>query len=125
MKKLHVLCVKRIYDASAEDDGYRILIDRLWPRGIRRETARIDDWWKDIAPSAELRRWFGHKPERFAEFAEKYGAELSASAVFPGKVHQLRALLEKDSVTLLYGAKDTEHNNAAVLKEILERTLGK
>ena len=77
--------IKRVYDAPAGDDGYRVLVDRLWPRGISKERAVLDDWWKDIAPSPELRKWFGHEPERFAEFAEKYRAELSTGTAAPAR----------------------------------------
>ncbi len=113
-----MLKIKRIYDQPAKDDGYRILVDRLWPRGISKERAAIDLWLKEIAPSAELRTWFGHKPERFSEFSHKYEEELSASP----DVDQLRQKLsdKKHNVTLLYAAKDPVNNHAVVLKKFLE-----
>ncbi len=109
--------IKRAYDAPADDDGMRILVDRLWPRGLRRDRARIDLWLKDVAPSTELRRWFGHDPARWAVFQERYRAELA-----DGKA--LEALLEivtqRPTVTLLFGAHDAQHNNARVLLPICE-----
>ena len=78
----HTVRVKRVYEAAAEDDGYRVLVDRLWPRGLSKVRAHLDEWLKDVAPSTELREWFGHKPERFAEFTQRYEAELDGSAGF-------------------------------------------
>ena len=112
------LQIKRIYEAAAADDGFRVLIDRLWPRGISKERAALDDWWKDIAPSPELRTWFGHKEERFAEFAEKYRAELSIGTAAP--MHMVTVsehLAAGENVTLLYGAKDPKINQAVVLRD--------
>lgn len=123
MESMHKIHIKRVYEALSETDGVRILTDRLWPRGIKRETARINDWWKDTAPSTELRKWFGHDPERFEEFAEKYRKELQNSAKFPEQVRQVRELLGKSPVTLLYGARDTKHNHAVVLRLVLEERL--
>lgn len=114
--------VKRIYDPPDPDDGIRILVDRIWPRGIKKETARIDEWLKEIAPSDELRKWFGHRPERWEEFKRRYFEELD------GKGHILGPLLEKlkgQRITLLYSAKDREHNNAVALKVYLVERLGK
>lgn len=110
--------IKRVYDAPAGDDGYRVLVDRLWPRGISKERAALDDWWKDIAPSPELRKWFGHEPERFAEFAEKYRAELSTGTAAPARMRDAAAHLGAgENVTLLYGAKDPKFNQACVLRD--------
>ncbi len=109
--------IKRIYDLPAETDGYRILIDRLWPRGLSKKRAAISEWFKDIAPSSELRVWFGHKPERFTEFSKRYVQELdqnSATAEF------LRLCMTHKNVTLLYGAKDPNINQATVLLDYCE-----
>ena len=109
--------LKRVYLAAEETDGYRILVDRLWPRGISKEKAKIDLWLKEVAPSNELRKWFGHDPERFNEFTERYKAELQAS----GALEELRqAIQEHPNTTLLYAAHDEQHNNAVVLQELLE-----
>ncbi len=108
--------IRRIYDEPAAEDGKRILVDRLWPRGIAKEKARIDEWLKEIAPSDELRKWFGHDPARWDEFRERYRRELEAKAEL---LDQLRGLTKKGTVTLLFAAKDEEHNNAVALKEIL------
>lgn len=110
--------IKRIYEAASPDDGFRVLIDRLWPRGISKERAALDDWWKDIAPSPELRTWFGHKEERFAEFAEKYRAELSTDTAAPTHMVTVSEhLAAGENVTLLYGAKDPKINQAVVLRD--------
>lgn len=110
--------LKRVYEAPAPADGYRILVDRLWPRGLARETAMIDRWEKEAAPSAALRKWFAHDPALWQGFRSKYLAELRANELLP----QLAALIrEKQTVTLLYAAKDTEHNQAVVLKAYLEK----
>ncbi len=109
--------LKRIYDEPAADDGKRILVDRLWPRGISKDKARIDEWLKEIAPSDELRKWFGHDPARWEEFRERYRQELEAKAEL---VAGLRELAAEGTVTLLFAAKDEEHNNAVVLKEMLK-----
>ena len=109
--------IKRIYEAPAADDGFRVLIDRLWPRGISKERAALDDWWKDIAPSPELRTWFGHKAEHFAEFAVKYRVELSTGSSAPTHMVTVAAQLGAGkNVTLLYGAKDPAINHARVLQ---------
>jgi uncharacterized protein YeaO (DUF488 family) len=108
--------IKRVYDEPAPADGYRVLVDRLWPRGIRKDDATLDEWMKDVAPSTDLRQWFGHDPEKFDEFADRYRAELERSAALA----RLRALRrEHDVVTLLYSAKDAEHNQAVVLRDLL------
>lgn len=109
---------KRVYDPPARSDGYRVLIDRLWPRGISKERARLDEWARELAPSTELRRWFGHDPTRFEEFRRRYEAELAAQ---PEKVDELRSRARKGTLTLVYAARDTEHNDAVVLAEVLRR----
>ena len=108
--------IKRAYAPVEETDGYRILVDRLWPRGISKEKAKIDLWMKSVAPSSDLRKWFGHVPERFPEFTKRYKAELAES----GALDDLRKVLsEHPDATLLFAAHDEEHNNAVVLKELL------
>lgn len=108
--------IKRAYAPAEESDGYRILVDRLWPRGISKEKAQIDLWLKSVAPSNELRKWFGHDPGKFPEFEQRYRAELAGS----GALDELRAVLrEHPDATLLFAAHDEEHNNAVVLKELL------
>lgn len=108
--------IKRAYAPAEETDGYRILVDRLWPRGISKEKAKIDLWLKPVAPSSDLRKWFGHVPERFPEFTKRYKAELAES----GALDDLRKVLsEHPDATLLFAAHDEEHNNAVVLKELL------
>jgi uncharacterized protein YeaO (DUF488 family) len=108
--------VKRIYDPPDRSDGVRILVDRLWPRGLSKDRAQIDDWLKDIAPSDELRKWFGHAPARWPEFRRRYKAELAEKSDL---LKTLRARVQAETVTLLYAARDTERNNAAVLAEVL------
>ncbi|MBV8087206.1 MAG: DUF488 family protein [Chloroflexi bacterium] len=110
--------IKRIYDEPAEDDGHRVLVDRLWPRGIRREEAHVDEWLKLVAPSDELRKWFNHKVERWPEFRERYLAELE-TAEQQRQLQRLRDLARWQPLTLLYGARDAEHNQAVVLLEAL------
>ena len=110
--------LKRAYDPASASDGYRVLIDRLWPRGITREHARLDEWARELAPSAELRRWFGHDPTRFAEFDRRYSVELAAQK---GKLRELRMRAREGTLTLVYGARDTEHNDAVVLAATLRR----
>lgn len=109
--------VKRAYDPPAASDGMRVLVDRLWPRGLKREDAKIDLWLKDVAPSADLRRWFGHDPARWPGFQERYRAELAGNAA----LDELRATVKHHKrVTLLFAAKDTEHNNAVVLRAVAD-----
>lgn len=111
------LQIRRVYEPSSPDDGFRVLIDRLWPRGLRRESVAIDLWFKDIAPSPALRTWFGHEPARWAGFGERYRAELDANVP---AVQRLAGLLRAHGrVTLLYGARDPVHNHAAVLRDYL------
>jgi len=112
------LRIKRAYEAPAASDGVRVLVDRLWPRGLARDAARIDHWLKDVAPSSDLRKWFGHDPERWPEFRKRYRVELQANA---GAVAELRALAKgAKTLTLVFAAKDEAHNNAVVLKDLLD-----
>lgn len=115
-----IVC-KRIYDQWKETDGFRILVDRFWPRGMKKETAGIDLWAKNIAPSDDLRRWFGHDPERFSEFRFRYLTELSANSGASEFSDIVKTKLLTGNVTLLYAAKDNRHNNAVILKERLEK----
>lgn len=108
--------IKRVYEAASESDGSRVLVDRLWPRGVAKADARVSWWAKELAPSSELRRWFGHDPERFAEFSRRYRLELSGKE----ELGALRRLVREGPVTLVYGARDREHNNAVVLRTLLE-----
>jgi uncharacterized protein YeaO (DUF488 family) len=108
--------LKRIYEPPQKSDGYRVLVDRVWPRGLSKDAAQIDLWMKDIAPSTALRKWFNHDPARWVGFQEKYRAELHELG---DKLDELRARAKKEPVTLLYGAKDTEHNQAVVLRDVL------
>lgn len=112
--------IKRIYEQPEDGDGLRVLVDRVWPRGVSKERARLALWMKEIAPSAELRRWFRHRPERFAEFGVRYEAELSGGEA-PGLLKQLSDWAKQDTVTLVYAAKEERFNQAVVLKRILER----
>jgi uncharacterized protein YeaO (DUF488 family) len=108
--------LKRAYESPAPYDGYRVLIDRLWPRGVSREKARLDEWARELAPSTELRRWFGHDPARFSEFRRRYIEQLATQEE---KLQELRRRARSGTLTLVYGARDTEHNDAVVLEEIL------
>lgn len=115
--------VKRIYDPPSPDDGYRVLIDRLWPRGLTREAARLDAWARELAVPDDLRHWFGHDPAKWEEFRARYRAELLA----PEKRPLLDTLIERartGTVTILYGAREERYNNAQVLREVLEERLG-
>ena len=108
--------LKRAYEPAASSDGYRVLIDRLWPRGVRRDAARLDEWARELAPSGELRRWFDHDPARFAEFRRRYTAELGGQEE---KLRELRRRARAGRLTLVYAAHDEEHNDAVVLAQIL------
>ncbi len=108
---------KRAYDAPAPGDGCRVLVDRLWPRGLTKDAAHIDLWLKDIAPSTHLRNWFNHEPARWREFEQRYFHEIEEH---PEALKALMAQVHKGRVTLVYGAKDQEHNNAVALKEFVE-----
>jgi uncharacterized protein YeaO (DUF488 family) len=112
--------IKRVYDPATAADGTRVLVDRLWPRGIRKADAKWAHWMKDVAPSPDLRRWFNHEPERFAEFSQRYRKELRGNAA----VEQLRKLGRGHVVTLLYGAHDPQINHAAVLLSALRARAG-
>ncbi len=120
---MHEIQCKRVYEFPANSDGKRILVDRLWPRGISRETAQIDQWAKDIAPSTDLRKWFSHDPERFEEFAVQYVRELDSNPAAERFMDSLRYNLAYGPVTFLYAAKDTEHNHVLVLKDWADRRL--
>lgn len=110
------LQAKRIYDPPDDSDGYRILIDHVWPRGVSRARARLDEWARELAPSGQLRKWFDHRPDRFAEFRAHYRDELLANA---DRIDELRRRATHSRVTILYAARDREHNNAVVLTELL------
>ncbi|GLI35722.1 DUF488 domain-containing protein [Desulforhabdus amnigena] len=112
--------LKRAYDPPGEDDGYRVLIDRIWPRGVGREAARLDVWLKEIAPSDELRKWFGHDPNKWKEFKNRYFQELDER---PEVVEELMKAAIKHSVTLVFAAKDREFNNAVALEEYLKERM--
>ncbi len=111
--------IKRVYDPPAPDDGQRVLVDRLWPRGLKREDARLDEWLREIAPSDELRRWFGHDPARWEEFQTRYRRELE-DAEHRAALETLRERVQRGPLTLLFAAKDAEHCNAQVLRALLE-----
>lgn len=113
--------IRRIYEAPGNQEGYRVLVDRVWPRGLSKEKVAFDSWEKDLAPSTELRKWFGHDPKRWEEFVRRYRRELES------QVGRLRSLLEtagSRDLTLLYGARDKEHNQAVVLQGLLEEMAG-
>jgi uncharacterized protein YeaO (DUF488 family) len=112
--------LKRAYEPAAPADGYRVLIDRLWPRGVTRERAALDAWERELAPSKELRQWFGHDPGRFAEFRRRYIEELRGERA---RLTRLRRLARDGTLTLVFSAHDPEHNDAVVLAEILRRGL--
>lgn len=109
--------LKRAYEAATDDDGKRILVDRIWPRGISKERAQLDRWAKDIAPSAELCKWFNHDPVKWGEFTRRYKEELDSRH---GQLKALAHEAKQGTLTLVYGARDEEHNQALVLKEALE-----
>ena len=108
--------VKRVYDPSEAADGYRVLIDHVWPRGVSRERAKLDEWARELAPSDQLRRWFDHVPERFDEFRARYRTELAAH---PHHIEELRTRARNGPLTIVYAARDREHNNAVVLAELV------
>ena len=107
---------KRVYDLADADDGHRVLIDHVWPRGVTRERARLDEWARDLAPSDQLRKWFDHVPERFGEFRSRYREELTAQTE---RLDDLRRRAESGRLTIVYAARDREHNNAVVLAELV------
>jgi len=112
-----VIRLKRVYEPPERSDGMRFLVERLWPRGVRKEALKLDAWLKDVAPSGELRRWFGHDPVRWDEFRRRYASELDAQ---PEAWHEILSAADNGTVTLLFSARDTLHNNAVALKSYLE-----
>src|SRR3989440_12905117 len=119
-KHEHRVELKRVYEEADANDGTRVLVDRLWPRGLSKERARVDAWLKEVAPSNDLRKWFGHDPEKFAEFQRRYEAEL-ASESGQEALARLRDLARQGPVTLVFAAHDSEHNDAVVLRDVLAR----
>lgn len=120
MKEVTSLKLKRVYEDSERSDGARFLVERLWPRGIKKEQLKLDAWLKNVAPSDSLRRWFGHDPLKWSEFQKKYRAELSDN---PDAWKPILEAAKRGRVTLLYSSRDTEHNNALVLKSFLEERI--
>ena len=110
--------IKRAYDKISPDDGKRILVDRLWPRGIKKDEAKIDEWIKEIAPSNELRKWFAHDPSKWQEFKKRYREELKDQS---NLIKILKHRAKKGNITLIFSARDTEHNNAVVLSELISK----
>ncbi len=110
--------IKRIYDPASPEDGKRVYIDRLWPRGMKKEEVKIDEWVKEISPSDTLRKWFGHDPSKYAEFKRRYAKELEKHSEI---LERIRKKGKRGIVTLLFSARDAEHNNATVMKEILTK----
>ena len=120
MAKSTQVAIKRVYDEADASDGTRVLVDRLWPRGLSKERAHVDLWLKEIAPGNELRTWFGHDPAKFDEFRQRYKAEL-ASGPAHDALTRLHELARQQRVTLVFAARDAEHSNAAVLRELLHK----
>jgi uncharacterized protein YeaO (DUF488 family) len=116
VKRGKPLKIKRVYDEPSEDDGTRVLVDRLWPRGLTRQRAAVELWLKELAPTDALRKWFGHEPSRWTEFRSRYRAELDRNGA---EIARLREVVKDGPVTLVYGAKDEAHNNAVVILEYL------
>ncbi len=112
--------VKRAREGAGRSDGYRVLVDRMWPRGVSKDSARLDEWARELAPSDELRRWYGHDPDRFAEFRRRYVDELSGQR---DTLSELRMRARRQQVTLVIGARDVEHSNGQVLADVLRRGL--
>lgn len=119
----NVIQIKRAYDPPAKSDGHRVLVDRVWPRGRKKEELRSEAWLKELAPSSELRRWFGHDPARWTEFQKRYRRELRRKRQRE-LLHELAERAAKSRVTLVYGARDDQHNNAVVLREVIEEMAG-
>jgi uncharacterized protein YeaO (DUF488 family) len=115
--------LKRIYEPADDTDGYRVLIDRLWPRGIKKEDAKLSEWAKEVAPSNELRKWFCHKPELFEEFQQRYLHELRTDNLKSDKIAKFCSMAKENQVTFLYGAKDPIYNHARVLREEVLRRM--
>ncbi len=114
---------KRIYDIVEKDDGIRILVDRLWPRGLKKEEIKIDQWLKEVAPTNELRKWFSHDPSRWKEFCKRYMWELTNDEEKRKVLRELTKMAERGNLTLIYSTKDREHNNAVALKKLIEDLL--
>jgi uncharacterized protein YeaO (DUF488 family) len=111
--------IKRVYEKPAKEDGWRVLVDRLWPRGMTKKAAHLDAWMKDVAPSDALRKWFGHEPEKWAAFQKKYRAELTEKKELLAELRKMSK--DHATLTLLFGAKDEEHNEAIVLADVLKK----
>lgn len=118
-----MIAIKRAYEAPARSDGTRVLVDRLWPRGVKKEDAHVFKWMRELGPSNELRKFFGHDPSRWEEFRKRYRVELKRTEVQP-MLEELAGIARQGKLTLVYSAKDTEHNQAVVIKEFLESRLG-
>lgn len=116
--------VKRAYEPATDNDGRRILVDRVWPRGVSKDELHLEGWYRDLAPSTQLRKWFGHDPQRWPDFQKRYTAELKRAEV-RDRLHELAAMGKRGRVTLVYGARDEEHNQAIVLCEYLKRLSAK
>ena len=112
--------LKRVYEPAAKSDGQRLLVERLWPRGVKKEALQLDSWLREVAPSAELRKWFGHRPERWAEFQRRYRTELDANAA---NWQPILDAAQKKTVTLLFSSHDAEHNNVVALADYLRAKL--
>jgi len=119
---MQAIGIKRVYEAPAREDGTRVLVDRVWPRGVKKDAARVIQWMRELGPSDELRQFFNHDPARWNEFRKRYRRELR-SANARQMLKELAALARKDTLTLVYGAKDETHNQAVVLREVLERMI--
>jgi uncharacterized protein YeaO (DUF488 family) len=117
---MNEIAIKRAYDPASPDDGFRVLVDRIWPRGVKREEAKINLWLKDVAPSNDLRKWFGHEPEKWAGFQSRYREELAGNAALD---ELLEVVQQHKRVTLVFAARDAEHNNAVVLRALCEAKL--
>ena len=122
-KKVKIF-IKRAYEDAAPQDGYRVLVDRIWPRGRSKETLALDQWMRDLAPSADLRKWFGHDPKRWEIFQQRYRSELDSEEMQEG-MRRLFAEADGRSITLVYGAKDEKHNQAIVLRDVLSHLSAK
>jgi uncharacterized protein YeaO (DUF488 family) len=117
------IAVKRAYEAPSAKDGRRILVDRVWPRGVSKDELQLDAWYRELAPSTELRKWFGHDPERWSEFQKRYRAELKRADAREA-LQELATIGKRGKVTLVYGASDEEHNQAVVLRDYLKKLTG-
>ena len=117
-----MLKIKRAYEKKSASDGKRIYVDRLWPRGLTKEDVAIDEWLKELSPSDDLRKWFGHEPDKFEEFRRRYLRELTNPAK-QAQLKRIASMAEDTNVTLIYSAKDTEHNNAVLLAELISKVV--